>query len=224
MGLRSRRVVSQLLHRWRSALTSEERVQLMDYQHTETGPAEDESFPRLNIAPDLDGCAGPLLECRSEGEMDFGSVLGKLLYRVCVKVLNKKKLSGRVDTPWRSVLGFNDDVKPEWTHFQFSVETPDYEINQVEELESSLDADLRENGDSDAEMEAEPVFKVPTKHKKKSRSKSNKRAQKNTSQMGRRAMEAPQTEVGHSVHNQIKGEMVYTAAEISAFLKNTKGK
>ncbi|KAK3516433.1 hypothetical protein QTP70_012487, partial [Hemibagrus guttatus] len=67
MGLRSRRVVNQLLHRWRSALTSEERVQLMDYQHTETGPAEDESFPRLNIAPDLDGCAGPLLECRSEG-------------------------------------------------------------------------------------------------------------------------------------------------------------
>ncbi|KAK3570656.1 hypothetical protein QTP86_024770 [Hemibagrus guttatus] len=95
MGLRSRRVVNQLLHRWRSALTSEERVQLMDYQHTETGPAEDESFPRLNIAPDLDGCAGPLLECRSEGEMDFGSVSGKLLYRACVKVLNKKKLSGR---------------------------------------------------------------------------------------------------------------------------------
>ncbi|KAK3549304.1 hypothetical protein QTP70_034529 [Hemibagrus guttatus] len=114
MGLRSRRVVNQLLHRWRSALTSEERVQLMDYQHTETGPAEDESFPRLNIAPDLDGCASPLLECRSEGEMDFGSVSGKLLYRACVKVLNKKKLSGRVDTPWRSVLGFNGDVKPEW--------------------------------------------------------------------------------------------------------------
>ncbi|KAK3567282.1 hypothetical protein QTP86_016084, partial [Hemibagrus guttatus] len=113
MGLRSRRVVNQLLHRWRSALTSEERVQLMDYQHTETGPAEDESFPRLNIAPDLDGCAGPLLECRSEGVMDFGSVSGKLLYRACVKVLNKKKPSGRVDTPWRSVLGFND-VKPEW--------------------------------------------------------------------------------------------------------------
>ncbi|KAK3570108.1 hypothetical protein QTP86_011293, partial [Hemibagrus guttatus] len=114
MGLRFLRVVNQLLHRWRSALTSEEHVQLMDYQRTETGPAEDEPFPRLNIAPDLDGCAGPLLECRSEGEMDFGSVSGKLLYRACVKVLNKKKLSGRVDTPWRSVLGFNGDIKPEW--------------------------------------------------------------------------------------------------------------
>ncbi|KAK3542324.1 hypothetical protein QTP86_022474, partial [Hemibagrus guttatus] len=72
MGLRSLRVVNQLLHRWRSALTSEEHVQLMDYQRTETGPAEDKTpFPRLNMAPDLDGCAGPLLECRSEGEMDF---------------------------------------------------------------------------------------------------------------------------------------------------------
>ncbi|KAK3524871.1 hypothetical protein QTP86_010601 [Hemibagrus guttatus] len=108
MGLRSLRVVNQLLHRWRSALTSEERVQLMDYQRTENGPAEDEPFPRLNIAPDLDGCAGPLLECWSEGGMDFGSVSGKLLYRACVKVLNKKKLSGRVDTTWRSVLGFNE--------------------------------------------------------------------------------------------------------------------
>ncbi|KAK3562934.1 hypothetical protein QTP86_011610 [Hemibagrus guttatus] len=116
MGLQSLHVVNQLLHRWRSALTSEKRVQLMDYQHTETGPAEDRPFPQLNIAPDLDGCAGPLLECWGEGEMDFGSVSGKLLYRACVKVLNKKKLSGRVDTPWRSVLGFNDDVKPEWMH------------------------------------------------------------------------------------------------------------
>ncbi|KAK3532530.1 hypothetical protein QTP86_023744, partial [Hemibagrus guttatus] len=53
------------------SLTSEERVQLKDCQRTETGPAEDEPFPQLNIAPDLDECAGPLLECRSEGEMDF---------------------------------------------------------------------------------------------------------------------------------------------------------
>ncbi|KAK3573134.1 hypothetical protein QTP86_014124 [Hemibagrus guttatus] len=90
MGLRSLHVVSQLLHRWRSALTSEERVQLMDCQCTETGPAEDEPFPQLNIAPDLDWCAGPLLDCRSEGEMDFGSVSGKLLYRACVKVLIRR--------------------------------------------------------------------------------------------------------------------------------------
>ncbi|XP_058242972.1 ribonuclease inhibitor-like [Hemibagrus wyckioides] len=80
MGLRSLRVVNQLLHCWRSALTSEEHVQLMDYQNTETGPAENGPSPQLNIAPDLDGCADPLLECWGKGEMDFGlcnSVRGK---------------------------------------------------------------------------------------------------------------------------------------------------
>ncbi|KAK3541512.1 hypothetical protein QTP86_028172, partial [Hemibagrus guttatus] len=116
LGLRSLRVVNQLLRRWRTVLTSKERVQLMDYQITETKPAEEGSFPQLDIAPDLDGSEGLLLECWGVREMDFGSVLGKLLYRACVKVLNKKKLSGRVDTPWRSVLGFNADIKPEWTH------------------------------------------------------------------------------------------------------------
>ncbi|KAK3515969.1 hypothetical protein QTP86_004242, partial [Hemibagrus guttatus] len=44
---------------------------------------------------------------------------------------------------------------------------PPVHISQVEELESSLDVDFKDNGDSDAEMEAEPVFKVPTKRKKK---------------------------------------------------------
>ncbi|KAK3530313.1 hypothetical protein QTP86_023941, partial [Hemibagrus guttatus] len=37
-------------------------------------------------------------------------------------------------------------------------------------------------------------------------------------------MEAPQTQVGHSAHNQTKGKLSTKAAEISAFLKNTKGK
>ncbi|KAK3507296.1 hypothetical protein QTP70_013555 [Hemibagrus guttatus] len=35
---------------------------------------------------------------------------------------------------------------------------PPVQISQVEELESSLDVDFKDNGDSDAEMEAEPVF------------------------------------------------------------------
>ncbi|MCJ8750197.1 hypothetical protein PDJAM_G00259840 [Pangasius djambal] len=114
LGLRSLRVADQILHRWRSTLTAEERVRLKDYRITETSSAAEEPFPQLNITPDLAGCGGPLLECRGEGEMDFGTVSGKLLYRACVKVLNKKRLNGRVDTQWRNEFGFNDDVKPEW--------------------------------------------------------------------------------------------------------------
>ncbi|KAK3565998.1 hypothetical protein QTP86_024206 [Hemibagrus guttatus] len=113
LGLRSLRVVNQILHCWRTSLTSERRVQLMDYQTTKTNPTEG-PFPQLDIAPDLDGPEGLLLECWGVRELDFGSVSEKLLYRACVKVLNKKKLSGKVDTPWRSVLGFNADIKPEW--------------------------------------------------------------------------------------------------------------
>ncbi|KAK3532096.1 hypothetical protein QTP86_007862 [Hemibagrus guttatus] len=109
----------------------------MDYQHTETDPAEDERFPQLNIAPDLDGCAGPLLECRGEGEMDFRSVSGKLLYRACVKVLNKKKLSGREDTSWRSVLGFNDYVKPEWTSLSSLCITDEFDVSGKDESVSA---------------------------------------------------------------------------------------
>ncbi|KAK3540170.1 hypothetical protein QTP70_027424, partial [Hemibagrus guttatus] len=71
LGLRSLRVVNQLLRRWRTVLTSKERVQLMDCQITETNPAEEGSFPHLDIAPDLDRSEGLLLECWSEREMDF---------------------------------------------------------------------------------------------------------------------------------------------------------
>ncbi|XP_053533103.1 transposon TX1 uncharacterized 149 kDa protein isoform X1 [Ictalurus punctatus] len=111
LGLRSLRIVNKLLHCWRSTLTSEERAQLMNNETSKTGPIEEEPFPQLGIAPDLDGCGGPLLEFNSD--MNIETVTGKLLYKACVKVLNKKKLNGRVDTPWRVVLGFND-VKPEW--------------------------------------------------------------------------------------------------------------
>ncbi|KAK3543864.1 hypothetical protein QTP70_030047, partial [Hemibagrus guttatus] len=71
LGLRSLRVVKQLLRQWRTVLTSKERVQLMGYQITETNPAEERSFPQLDIAPDLDGSEGPHLECWGVREMDF---------------------------------------------------------------------------------------------------------------------------------------------------------
>lgn len=45
--------------------------------------------------------------------MDF-NVNGKQLYKACVKKFNKKGLNQKVDTPWRNVLGLNENVKPEW--------------------------------------------------------------------------------------------------------------
>lgn len=84
-------------------------MQLIDYNNNEVVPTEEVSFPQLTISTDPDGCGGPLLECGGEKDMTFQTVSGKLLYRACIKDLNKKILSGRMDTPWRSALGFSND-------------------------------------------------------------------------------------------------------------------
>ncbi|KAK3538696.1 hypothetical protein QTP86_013042 [Hemibagrus guttatus] len=49
MGLRSLRVVNQLLHRWRSTLTSEERVQLMGYQYPPTASVIQKHSPSPEV-------------------------------------------------------------------------------------------------------------------------------------------------------------------------------
>ncbi|KAF4091480.1 hypothetical protein AMELA_G00037490 [Ameiurus melas] len=110
LRVQSLHIVNKLLHHWRSTLTSEEHAQLMDNKTSETRPTEEEPFPKLGIA--LDGYGGPLLEFSSD--MNIATVSGFLLYTACLKVLNIKNLNGGVGTPWRSVLSFNDDIKPEW--------------------------------------------------------------------------------------------------------------
>jgi len=41
-------------------------------------------------------------------------VLGKELYKVCVKAFNKKFLDNKCDTPWRNILNLAVDEKPQW--------------------------------------------------------------------------------------------------------------
>lgn len=36
------------------------------------------------------------------------------MYKLFVKVLNKCKLNGRADTPWRAHLGVGNEIKPVW--------------------------------------------------------------------------------------------------------------
>ena len=114
LGMRSLRVVAQLLEGWRTALSPEEREQVKDYSAGVVSPTEDDPFPDITITPDLQDCEGPLLESEGESGMNLGTVSGKLLYRACVKLLNKKRLRSRTDTPWRDVFNLSDDVKPEW--------------------------------------------------------------------------------------------------------------
>ncbi|KAL7827966.1 hypothetical protein AOLI_G00311180 [Acnodon oligacanthus] len=100
---------------WRTALSPEEQKQVRDYSAGVVGPSEHNPFADIRITLDLQDCEGPLLECEGESVMSYGTVSGKLLYRACVKVLNKKRRRSRSDTPWRDVFNLSDDVKPEWT-------------------------------------------------------------------------------------------------------------
>ena len=46
--------------------------------------------------------------------VDMYTAKGKVMYKGCVKALNRCKLNGRVDTVWRQTLELDDGVKPIW--------------------------------------------------------------------------------------------------------------
>ncbi|KAI4890612.1 hypothetical protein NFI96_004370 [Prochilodus magdalenae] len=115
LGLRSLRVARQILHKLSSALTGDERLLMKGCAAgVSTGPAEGDPFPRCTISPNLGDCGGPLLKCTGEAGMVLGAASPKLLYRACVKAINRRRLDGRADTPWRRELGLHGDTKPEW--------------------------------------------------------------------------------------------------------------
>lgn len=112
MGLKSLRVADQLLNCWKTRLEPQERAMLKDYSDGFLMPNGMECFPELVLSPNLDDCDGPFLVPLKE--MELSEIKGQWFYRSCVKVINKMKLNGRIDTPWRSTLGLLRSVKPEW--------------------------------------------------------------------------------------------------------------
>lgn len=69
-------------------------------------------FPKLLLIPNLDRCDGAFFG--SFKRMELSEISGQLLYRNYVKAINKMKLNGRVDMPWRPTFGLLSNVKPEW--------------------------------------------------------------------------------------------------------------
>jgi hypothetical protein len=53
---------------------------------------------------------GPLLD--GQEWMSLDSTSGKSLYMGCVKALNKEKLKGKTDNPWRDHFKAKAEVKP----------------------------------------------------------------------------------------------------------------
>ncbi|KAK3510281.1 hypothetical protein QTP70_032921, partial [Hemibagrus guttatus] len=62
-----------------------------------------------------------------------------------------------VAKPMGDKAGTSDPAKSD-KEMREPTSEPPVQISQVKELESSLDVDFKDNGDSDAEMEAEPVL------------------------------------------------------------------
>jgi len=114
LGFFSTRIVTQMMEKWKSTLINEERQLLTDYCTGEEIPNNEDPFPTLFLSPKLDDCMGLFLKNGKSLSLDFFSVTGKVLYKACVLVFNKKILDDKVDTPWRFFLKLDDNVKPEW--------------------------------------------------------------------------------------------------------------
>ena len=114
LGVRSVRFITHLLNTWRCELTQTELSLLTAHCNGHRQPNNDDPFPALTIAPDFKNCTGRLLESSNTPPNRLNDMKGKTMYKLLVQVLNKDKLSGRTDTPWRAHLGLNDDVRPAW--------------------------------------------------------------------------------------------------------------
>lgn len=108
LGVKSIRIVAQVLQKLNSAFTTEEKKMLQNYWEGEVIPNESDPFPILFLTPNLGEYAGIFLESEKFTDMDLYESSGKMFYKACVKSFNKKGLHERVDTPWRTVLQMND--------------------------------------------------------------------------------------------------------------------
>ena len=106
MGVRSMRLVQQALDHWRRQC-----VILRTFYNGFGVPDGEDPFPNLSIVPDFKDCTATFLNTKKIG---FSDLIGKVAYSLCVKVLNKTKLNGRTDSPWRAHFGVKEDVRPEW--------------------------------------------------------------------------------------------------------------
>ncbi|KAI3372190.1 hypothetical protein L3Q82_007029 [Scortum barcoo] len=115
LGLRSTRIMGQILKHWRQKLTAEQFLLLNDFCYGSLQQNCEDPFPSIiRLFPDFKNCSGPLLELADSVGVSLEDASGKTLYRLVVKTLNRSKLNDRTDTPWRTYLNLGPDVKPAW--------------------------------------------------------------------------------------------------------------
>lgn len=112
LGMRSIRIVAQIVEKWRASLTKYELQMLRDNFRGSCRPYCKDPFPNLMLSPNLTGCVGIFLHFDNLVLVGSNRANGKALYKLCVKSLNKNSLDRRVDTPWRSVLHIGENARP----------------------------------------------------------------------------------------------------------------
>ncbi|KAK3507293.1 hypothetical protein QTP70_013556 [Hemibagrus guttatus] len=114
LGVRSKRVVSQLLRKWTLIISREEREMLTDYCSGTESPDPEDPFPELALSVDCgQESTGHLLDSKNITNVNCFNVSGKTVYKACVKAFIKRSLRGRVDTPWCFVLSLSEGERPE---------------------------------------------------------------------------------------------------------------
>ncbi|XDV33218.1 hypothetical protein PO909_003724 [Leuciscus waleckii] len=116
LGLRSERVVGQMLKKCRDSLSEEEWTLLYDFSTLKSESNAEDLFPVMRISPDLPdtdiNC--PLTMSKVWKDRNIMFIGGKSFYKMCVKVLNKEQLMHRSDNPWRCHLSVDSSFKPMW--------------------------------------------------------------------------------------------------------------
>ncbi|XP_040928666.1 transposon TX1 uncharacterized 149 kDa protein [Betta splendens] len=105
LGFRSTCVVGKFLELLLKKLTADECEMLQDYYGGAESPDEGDPFPELGFSLAFRG---------SDNVYDLHTLTGKTMYNSCVKVLNRKQLSDRVDTVWRRRLPASTATQPVW--------------------------------------------------------------------------------------------------------------
>lgn len=92
LGIRSTRLVAQLLVKWQMLLNATERLLLAEYGDGRCEPDPEDSFPCLSFSPNLEEVSGVFLKTVQSLCVDFFSCSGRSLYKYCVVIFNKKVL------------------------------------------------------------------------------------------------------------------------------------
>ncbi|KAK0145749.1 Transposon TX1 uncharacterized protein [Merluccius polli] len=114
VGVSSVRLIRNMLRVWKNQLSPDEHSSIVSQTNSLLILRDTDPFPVESLALDFKDCSGWFLEHGVSGPISLSNTTGKVMYKLLVKVINRDKLKGRADTPWRVHLGLNPGVGPSW--------------------------------------------------------------------------------------------------------------